>query len=56
MSDTRLERLADAAGIFNPQQGPLSLIGGETAILGTLLVWVPATSLLLIRALPLRPK
>jgi uncharacterized protein DUF4386 len=42
--------LVDSAGIVTPQQGPLSLIGGLIGIVGTELVWIPATSLLLIRS------
>jgi hypothetical protein len=42
--------LVDAAGIVAPQQGPLSLIGGLIGVVGTELVWIPATSLLLIRS------
>ena len=42
--------LVDAAGIVTPQQGPLSLIGGLIGIVGTELIWIPATSLLLIRS------
>ena len=41
--------LVDAVGIVTPQQGPLSLIGGLIGILGTELVWTPATSLFLIQ-------
>ena len=42
--------LVDASGIVAPQQGPLSLIGGLIGIVGTELIWIPATSLLLIRS------
>jgi uncharacterized protein DUF4386 len=42
--------LVDASGIVAPQQGPLSLIGGLIGIVGSELIWIPATSLLLIRS------
>ncbi len=41
--------LAAATGVVTPQQGPLAAVGGGIAIMGTLLVWVPVTSFLLMR-------